>query len=184
MKSIPTEFPGVYIIEPKIFSDSRGYFFESYSKRSLDEILGDINFVQDNESCSIKGVIRGLHFQKPPISQAKLVRCMKGCVKDVAVDLRKGSPTFGKYIEVILSEQNKRQLFIPHGFAHGFEVLSDNAIFLYKCDQYYHPESEAGINLFDPELNINWTTERSDAILSEKDLSLPFLNIFNSPFQF
>ena len=184
MKVLSTSIEGVFIFIPDIFEDSRGYFFESYSKRKLDPYVGNIEFVQDNESCSSFGVVRGLHFQAPPFSQAKLVRCIKGMVKDIAVDIRKGSPTYGKYVEIILSEENKHQLFIPHGFAHGFEVLSDTAIFLYKCDQYYHPETESGINLFDDTLAIKWGICREKAILSEKDLKLPYLNDFESPFIF
>ncbi|MDE5839402.1 MAG: dTDP-4-dehydrorhamnose 3,5-epimerase, partial [Muribaculaceae bacterium] len=138
MKIIDTEIEGLKILEPKVFTDARGYFFESYSKRWFDENVADTEFVQDNESCSSFGVIRGLHFQRPPFCQAKLVRCVKGAVLDVAVDIRKGSPTYGKHVAVELSETNHRQFFIPHGFAHGFAVLSDTAIFQYKCDNYYH----------------------------------------------
>lgn len=184
MTIIPTEFEGLYVLEPKVFSDTRGYFFESYSKKELAKLIPHIEFVQDNESCSTKGVIRGLHFQLPPFSQAKLVRCVKGCVKDVAVDLRKGSPTFGKYFNILLSEENKKQLFIPHGFAHGFEVLSDSAIFLYKCDAFYNPDAEDGINLFDPDINIDWSTNLQDAIISAKDLRNKNLLDFDSPFEF
>ena len=178
----PTAIEGVVIIEPKVHSDSRGYFLESYSKRELAAAIGDIEFVQDNESQSVRGVIRGLHFQCPPFSQAKLVRCIRGCVRDVAVDLRKGSATFGKYIDVILSEENKRELYIPHGFAHGFEVMSETAVFLYKCDTYYHPEAEGGVNLFDSEIGIKWDIPRDKAILSAKDLQLPNLQDLDSPF--
>ena len=178
----PTEIEGVYIIEPKIFKDPRGYFFESFSKREFQEAIGNVEFVQDNESCSTKGVLRGLHFQKPPYSQAKLVRCVVGRVKDVAVDLRKDSPTYGKHIAVELSEDNHLQFFIPKGFAHGFEVLSDVAIFQYKCDEYYHPESEGGLDPFDDELNIQWQTQRADAVVSDKDRKHPKLTDFDSPF--
>lgn len=178
MKVIPTAIEGVVILEPKVFGDSRGYFFESLSQREFNNIVKPIEFVQHNESCSTKGVIRGLHFQRPPYSQAKLVRCVKGVVRDIALDIRKDSPTFGQYADVILSEENHRQLFIPKGFAHGFEVLSDTAVFLYLCDEYYHPEAEGGVNAFDPEIGINWTFEKDEAIVSEKDQKLPpFINL-------
>ena len=182
MKAIATDIAGVYIIQPKVFKDSRGYFFESFSKRDFEKEIGKVDFVQDNESCSSKGVIRGLHFQKPPFSQAKLVRCVVGKVLDVAVDLRKDSPTYGKHVAVELSEDNHLQFFIPKGFAHGFEVLSDVAIFQYKCDEYYHPEAEGGLYAFDPELNIGWTTPIDDAIFSDKDKLHPSLASFLSPF--
>ena len=170
------------ILQPRLFKDTRGYFFESYSKREFDANVREVNFVQDNESMSSRGVIRGLHFQKPPYSQSKLVRCVKGRVLDVAVDIRKGSPTYGRYIAVELSEDNKRQIFIPRGFAHGFAVLSDVAVFQYKCDDYYHPEAEGGISMADPELGIDWMTEPEKAILSQKDLMHPLLKDFESPF--
>ena len=182
MKISATEIEGVYIIEPKVFKDARGYFFESYSRRELDKTIGDITFVQDNESCSTKGVIRGMHFQKPPFSQSKLVRCVVGKVLDVAVDLRKGSPTYGRHISVELSEENHREFFIPKGFAHGFEVLSDVAVFQYKCDEYYHPEAEGGISAFDPALGIDWHTPKAEAIISDKDTRHPLLAEFDSPF--
>ena len=182
MNIIKTNIEGVLIIEPKIFKDSRGYFFESYNKRSFDDVLGNIDFVQDNESCSSKGVLRGLHFQKPPFSQAKLVRCVKGCVMDVAVDLRKGSPTYGKYVSCILDDENRRQFFIPRGFAHGFQVLSDVAVFQYKCDNLYSPDFEGGINLFDPDLNIDWKINPENAIVSEKDRNNSTFRDFDSPF--
>ena len=178
-----TKIKGVYIIEPKVFKDSRGYFFESYSKREFDSKIGNIDFVQDNESCSTKGVLRGLHFQKPPYSQAKLVRCVVGKVRDVAVDLRKDSPTYGEYVSVELSEENHLQFYIPKGFAHGFEVLSDVAVFQYKCDEYYHPETEGGIDPFDQEIGIDWTTSRQEAIVSEKDKKHPGLKEFKTPFE-
>ena len=184
MKIIKTEINGIFIIEPKIYKDSRGYFYESYSKKDFDEEIGKICFVQDNQSCSIKGVIRGLHFQKPPYSQAKLVRCVKGSVLDVAVDLRKNSETFGKHIIIELSENNHRELFIPKGFAHGFEVLSEIAIFQYKCDEYYHPETEEGINPFDKTLNIKWKVSPNEAIISNKDLHNPSFSDFITPFSF
>ena len=178
-----TKIKGVYIIEPKVFKDSRGYFFESYSKREFDSKIGIIDFVQDNESCSTKGVLRGLHFQKPPYSQAKLVRCVVGKVRDVAVDLRKDSPTYGEYVSVELSEENHLQFYIPKGFAHGFEVLSDVAVFQYKCDEYYHPETEGGIDPFDTEIGIDWTTSKVEAIVSEKDKKHPGLKEFKTPFE-
>lgn len=177
-----TEIDGVYILEPKVFKDARGYFFESYSKKEFEAAVGRIEFVQDNESCSFKGVLRGLHFQRPPFSQAKLVKCVVGEVRDVAVDLRKDSPTFGKYVSVELSAENHKQFFIPKGFAHGFEVLSDMAVFQYKCDEYYHPEADGGIDPFDPELAIEWQTNLTEAIVSEKDKKHPRLAEFDSPF--
>lgn len=179
----PTKIKGLYIIEPHVFKDSRGYFFEAYSKREFDETIGKVDFVQDNESCSSKGVIRGMHFQKPPYSQAKLVKCVVGKVLDVALDLRKGSPTYGEHVAVELSDENHREFFIPKGFAHGFEVLSDVAVFQYKCDDYYHPEAEGGIDAFDPELNIAWQTTREDAVVSEKDMKHPKLSEFETPFK-
>lgn len=184
MNVIKTNIEGPLIIEPKIFNDARGYFFESYSKRLFDEKVAKIEFVQDNESCSSYGVIRGLHFQRPPFCQAKLVRCVKGAVLDVAVDIRKGSPTYGKHVAVELTEENHRQFFIPHGFAHGFSVLSPIAVFQYKCDNYYHPEADGGISLFDPSLEIDWHIDFERAILSEKDKHHPLLKDFDSPFKF
>ena len=144
------------IIEPRLFRDERGYFFESFSQREFDEKVGHVTFVQDNESMSSYGVMRGLHFQRPPFTQAKLVRCVKGAVLDVAVDIRKGSPTYGKHVAVELTEDNHRQFFIPKGFAHGFAVLSETAVFQYKCDEFYHPEAEGGISILDKELGIDW----------------------------
>lgn len=182
MNIIETGIEGLVIIEPKVFKDSRGYFFESYNKKEFTEKLGDINFVQDNQSCSTKGVMRGLHFQKPPYAQAKLVRCIVGAVIDVAVDIRKDSVTYGQYRVVELTEENHRQIFIPRGFAHGFEVLSDIAVFQYKCDNYYHPESEGGLSLFDPDINILWMTPKEKALLSDKDQKNPLLGDFLSPF--
>ena len=182
MNVIKTGIEGLLILEPRVFNDSRGYFFESYSKRLFDSEVASVDFVQDNESCSTKGVIRGLHFQRPPFCQAKLVRCVKGCVLDVAVDLRKGSPTYGQHVAVELSEDNHRQFFIPHGFAHGFSVLSDVAVFQYKCDNYYHPEVDGGISILDDSLGIDWRVDIADAILSEKDLKHPLLKDFDSPF--
>lgn len=182
MEIIKTDIEGVVIIEPRIFKDSRGYFFESYNKKEFDEKVGPVDFVQDNESCSTRGVMRGLHFQRPPYSQAKLVRCVRGAVLDVAVDLRKGSPTYGRHIATELSEENHRQFFIPKGFAHGFAVLSDVAVFQYKCDEFYHPEADCGISLLDESLCIDWGIAFEDAILSEKDKHHPLLRDFDSPF--
>lgn len=182
MNVIPTEIPGVLILEPRVFTDPRGYFFESYCKRELDLLVGPVEFVQDNESCSSHGVMRGLHFQRPPHAQAKLVRCVRGCVLDVAIDIRKGSPTFGRHVAVELSEDNHRQLFIPRGFAHGFAVLSDSAVFQYKCDNYYCPEADGGISILDDSLGIDWRIEPGQAILSDKDTRHPLLKDFDSPF--
>ena len=184
MEVIKTDIEGVVIIEPRIFKDSRGYFFESYSKREFDEKVRPIDFVQDNESMSTCGVMRGLHFQRPPFAQSKLVRCVKGAVLDVAVDIRKGSPTYGQHVAVELSEDNHRQLFVPRGFAHGFAVLSDVVVFQYKCDNYYHPEVEGGISIADESLGINWQIDSAQAILSDKDLKHPLLKDFDSPFDF
>ncbi|MCH5230638.1 MAG: dTDP-4-dehydrorhamnose 3,5-epimerase [Muribaculaceae bacterium] len=182
MEVTPTKIEGVVIIEPRVWKDQRGYFFESFSKREFDEKVAHVNFVQDNESCSTKGVLRGLHFQKPPFSQAKLVRCVVGRVLDVAVDLREGSPTYGQHVAVELTEDNHRQFFIPKGFAHGFEVLSDVAVFQYKCDEYYHPEVDGGIDPFDETLAIEWQTPKENAIVSDKDKKHPKLNEFKTPF--
>ena len=182
MNIIKTDIEGVVIIEPRIFNDARGYFFESYSKREFDEKVRPVDFVQDNESCSTKGVMRGLHFQRPPYAQSKLVRCVRGAVLDVAVDIRKGSPTYGKHVSCLLTEENHRQFFIPRGFAHGFAVLSDVAVFQYKCDNYYHPEADGGISITDPSLGIDWGIALQDAILSEKDTRHPLLADFDSPF--
>ena len=179
MNIIETEIQGVYIIEPKVFGDSRGYFFESYSRREFEAKVGPVEFVQDNESKSCYGVVRGLHFQKPPHAQAKLVRVVKGKVLDVAVDLRKDSPTYGRHVSVELSEDNHRQVFIPKGFAHGFSVLSEEAVFQYKCDDYYAPETECAIAWDDPELNIDWRIPADQVILSEKDKRHPELKDLN-----
>ena len=160
---------GLYIIEPQVFPDARGYFFESFRQEDFDAHIGEIRFVQDKESKRCRGVLRGLHYQKGAYSQAKLVRVIKGCVLDVAVDIRKSSPTFGKYLMVELSEENKRQLFIPRGFAHGFLVISDEAIFTYKVDNVYAPQAEAGIAYDDPEIGIPWPVDLKDVIVSEKD---------------
>lgn len=177
MKAIETDIEGVLIFEPKVFGDDRGYFFESFSKREFDAAVGaEINFVQDNQSMSRKGVVRGLHFQRGPHAQAKLVRCVKGQVLDVALDLRPGSPTYGRHVAVLLSDDNFRSLFVPRGFAHGFAVLSDSAVFQYKCDNYYNPEAEGGVSILDPSLSIDWGINLDNAILSEKDLRLPLLH--------
>ena len=179
MNIIETEIQGVFIIEPKVFGDSRGYFFESFSKKEFESRIGPVEFVQDNESKSCYGVVRGLHFQKPPHAQAKLVRVVKGKVLDVAVDLRKDSPTYGKHVTVELSEDNHRQVFIPKGFAHGFSVLSEEAVFQYKCDDYYAPETEGAVAWNDPELNIEWRVPADMMILSEKDKRHPELKDLN-----
>lgn len=214
MEVIKTNIEGVLIIEPRVFRDSRGYFFESYSKREFDEkatpLIGyNVDFVQDNESMSTRGVMRGLHFQRPPFTQSKLVRCVKGAVLDVAVDIRKGSPTYGQHVSCLLcggdmvdDETKKefsfsssfscdeiasaihRQFFISKGFAHGFVVLSETAVFQYKCDEFYHPEADGGISILDESLGIDWHMSVKDAILSEKDTKHPLLKDFNTPFEF
>lgn len=184
MKVTDTPIEGVKIIEPRIFTDARGYFFESYNKEVFDREVAPVDFVQDNESCSTRGVMRGLHFQRPPYTQAKLVRCVRGRVLDVAVDIRKGSPTYGQHVAVELSEENHRQFFIPRGFAHGFAVLSDVAVFQYKCDNYYHPEADGGIAITDSSLGIDWQIDPKDAILSEKDTKHQSLKDFDSPFDY
>ena len=175
MDFIKTEIEGVYVIKPKVIEDSRGYFFEAFSEREFCEKVHEVKFVQENESLSKKNVIRGLHFQKSPYSQSKLIRVVKGRVLDVAVDIRKGSPTFGKHVAVELSEDNHLQVFIPRGFAHGFAVLSDEAIFQYKCDNYYAPGYEGAIAWNDPDLNIDWQIPANDIILSAKDQNNPQL---------
>ena len=175
MNVIKTDIEGLVVLEPRVFGDSRGYFFESFNARTFEEAVGNVNFVQDNESKSSYGVVRGLHFQKPPHAQAKLVRVVKGKVLDVAVDLRKDSPTFGKYVAVELSEDNHRQMFIPRGFAHGFSVLSDEVVFQYKCDNYYAPESEGAVAWDDTDLDIDWRVPADKVLLSEKDKKHPFL---------
>lgn len=183
MEVIKTEIEGVFIIEPKVFGDSRGYFFESFNAKEFKAKTGvDINFVQDNESRSHYGVLRGLHFQTPPYAQSKLVRVVKGRVVDVAVDIRKGSPTFGKYVSVELTEDNHRQFFIPKGFAHGFVVLSEDAIFQYKCDEFYHPEAEGALMWNDPDVNIAWPIKAEVIELSAKDQKHPYLKEFETPF--
>lgn len=175
MNYITTKIQGVWIIEPKVFSDDRGYFMEAFRQEEFKEHVGDVNFIQDNESCSTLGVLRGLHYQLAPYSQAKLVRVIKGCVLDIAVDIRKGSSSFGKHIAVELSGENKRQLFIPRGFAHGFQVLSEEAIFMYKVDNPYMSMSERSIRFDDPEINVEWRQfEKVLPVLSEKDKNAPF----------
>jgi dTDP-4-dehydrorhamnose 3,5-epimerase len=183
MNVIKTDIDRVVIIEPKIFNDSRGYFFESFNDLEFLNNVAVADFVQDNESKSTYGVMRGLHFQMPPYAQAKLVRCVKGKVLDVALDIREGSPTYGEHVAVELTEDNHRQLFIPKGFAHGFVVLSDTAIFQYKCDNFYHPEADGGINILDESLNIDWKIPFDEAILSEKDKKHPNLKDFVTPFK-
>lgn len=169
MRVIETDIEGVVIIEPEVFGDSRGYFMESFSQRAFDREVAPVRFVQDNRSYSRYGVVRGLHYQKEPYSQSKLVSCVVGRVLDVAVDIREGSPTYGKYVAVELSAENRRQLFIPKGFAHGFAVLSGEALFEYKCDEFYHPEAECGIAWDDPTIGIDWRLPKEDVILSPKD---------------
>ena len=170
-----TDIKGVYLIEPRVFNDSRGYFFEAFKQQEFNDRVGNVDFIQDNESKSSRGVLRGLHYQKGELSQAKLVRVIKGRVLDVAVDIRKSSPTFGRHVMAELSEDNKRQLFIPRGMAHGFLVLSDEAVFTYKVDNPYAPNSEAGIRWNDPQLNIQWPIAPDEVLTSEKDLKQPLL---------
>lgn len=175
MNIIETSIEGVVVIEPKVFGDHRGYFFESFSQKDFCEKVRQVSFVQDNESKSCYGVVRGLHFQKPPHAQSKLVRVVKGAVLDVAVDIRKGSPTFGQHVAVELSEENHRQLFIPRGFAHGFAVLTDEVVFQYKCDNFYAPQSEGAIAWDDPDLGIDWRIPADKVVLSAKDMAHPRL---------
>ena len=184
MNIIRTEIPDVVIVEPRVFGDNRGYFFESFSQREFDAQVREVRFVQDNESKSRTGVLRGLHWQAAPYTQAKLVRAIAGRVLDVAVDIRKGSPTFGKHVKVELTEDNHRQLFIPRGFAHGFVVLSQEAIFQYKCDNFYAPEADGGISIKDESLGIDWQIPTESALLSEKDLKHLCLKDFDSPFDY
>lgn len=174
MQITKTKLDGCIVLEPKIFNDERGCFLETFNTKTFNEMIGtEINFVQDNEAFSTKGVLRGLHYQVGEFAQAKLVRVVKGCVLDVAVDVRKNSKTFGEYITIELSEDNKKQLFVPRGFAHGYVVLSDTAIFSYKCDNFYNKTSEGGIIYNDPSLNINWELDEKELIISEKDMLLP-----------
>lgn len=187
MNVIRTEIDGVLILEPKVFGDERGYFFESFSQREFDAkvvpVLGhDVTFVQDNESMSSYGVMRGLHFQRPPFAQSKLLRCVRGKVLDVVVDIRKGSRTYGRHVAVELSEDNHKQCFVARGMAHGFAVLSDVAVFQYKCDEFYHPESDGGISIQDKSLGIDWRISTENALLSLKDTLYPALKDFDSPF--
>lgn len=184
MEVIKTAIEGLVIIEPKVFKDARGHFFESFSQREFEEKVRKINFVQDNESMSSYGVMRGLHFQRPPFTQSKLVRCVKGKVLDVAVDIRRGSPAYGQHVAVELSEDNHRQFFVPRGFAHGFAVLSDVAVFQYKCDNFYAPEADGGLSIKDDDLGINWQIPMDEAILSEKDINHLCLREFDSPFDY
>lgn len=179
-----TNVEGLTIIKPRLFKDARGYFFESFSQREFEEKVRKVNFVQDNESMSSYGVMRGLHFQLPPFTQSKLVRCVKGSVLDVAVDIRKGSPTYGEHVSVELSEDNHLQFFIPKGFAHGFAVLSEVAVFQYKCDNYYAPQADGGISILDEGIGIDWKIPADKAILSEKDTKHPLLRDFKSPFEY
>lgn len=184
MEIIKTGIEGLLILEPRIFQDARGYFFESFSQREFEEKVGPVHFVQDNESMSSYGVMRGLHFQRPPYTQSKLVRCVKGAVLDVAVDIRQGSPTYGQHVAVELTAENHRQFFIPKGFAHGFAVLSETAVFQYKCDEFYHPEADAGICILDESLGIDWRIPTDKAILSDKDTRHGMLADFQSPFTY
>ena len=188
MNVVKTAIEGVVIIEPHVFKDSRGYFFESFSQREFDEKVAipqygkSIIFVQDNESMSSYGVMRGLHFQVPPFTQSKLVRCVKGSVLDVAVDIRNDSPTFGQHVAVELTEENHRQFFVPRGFAHGFAVLSETAVFQYKCDNFYAAQADGGISILDASLGIDWKIPTEKALLSEKDTKHALLKDFDSPF--
>ena len=184
MEIIKTGIEGLLILEPRIFKDTRGYFFESFSQREFEEKVGPVHFVQDNESMSSYGVMRGLHFQRPPYTQSKLVRCVSGRVLDVAVDIRQGSPTYGQHVAVELTAENHRQFFIPKGFAHGFAVLSETAVFQYKCDEFYHPEADAGISILDESLGIDWRIPMDKAILSDKDTRHGMLADFQSPFTY
>ena len=182
MNLIKTTFDGLVILKPTVFNDHRGYFMESYNQKKINKLLGNINLVQDNESHSFRGVLRGLHFQKPPFAQAKLVRCIEGKVLDVVLDIRKNSKTYGQHFTTELSGENKKQVFIPRGFAHGFLVLSESAIFAYKVDNTYAPEHDAGIRWNDPILNIPWGLSESEVLVSMKDAQLPFFTEFDSPF--
>ena len=182
MNLIKTKLDGLVVLKPTVFKDNRGYFMESYNQKNINKLLGNVNFVQDNESESSRGVLRGLHFQKPPYTQAKLVRCLKGSVLDVALDLRKDSKTYGIFETISLTEENKKQLFIPKGFAHGFIVLSKSAIFSYKVDNYYNSDSESGVLWSDLDLNIDWKINKNEIIVSEKDKNLPTFNEIINPF--
>ena len=184
MEAIKTAIDGLLVIKPRVFEDARGYFFESFSQRDFDAQVGKVNFVQDNESMSSYGVMRGLHFQRPPYTQSKLVRCVKGAVLDVAVDIRKGSPTYGQHVAIELSEENRLQFYIPQGFAHGFSVLTETAVFQYKCDNFYAPQADDGISILDQSLGIDWRIPVERAILSEKDTKHQLLKDFDSPFKY
>lgn len=184
MEVIKTAIEGLLIIKPRVFEDARGYFFESFSQREFDKKVAPVHFVQDNESMSSYGVMRGLHFQRPPYTQSKLVRCVKGAVLDVAVDIRKGSPTYGQHVAIELSEENRLQFFIPHGFAHGFSVLTETAVFQYKCDNFYAPQADDGISILDQSLGIDWRIPVDCAILSEKDTKHQLLKDYISPFEY
>jgi len=183
MNLIKTKIDGLVVLQPTIFKDNRGSFMETFNKNNINNLFGDINFIQDNQSESFRGVLRGLHFQKPPFAQAKLVRCIKGRVIDVAVDIRKGSPTYGRHVSVELSEENKRQLFIPRGFAHGFAVLSNTAVFAYKVDNIYAPKFDCGIKYNDKDLNIDWSLGKNEVKLSAKDDNLSSFKDLDSPFK-
>ena len=182
MNLIKTKLDGLVVLKPTVFKDNRGYFMESYNQKNINKLLGNINFIQDNESESSRGVLRGLHFQKPPYTQAKLVRCLKGSVLDVVLDLRKDSKTYGIFETISLTEENKKQLFIPKGFAHGFIVLSKSAIFSYKVDNYYNSDSESGVLWSDLDLNIDWKINKNEIIVSEKDKNLLAFNEIINPF--
>jgi dTDP-4-dehydrorhamnose 3,5-epimerase len=182
MNLVKTKLDGLVVLKPTVFKDNRGYFMESYNQKNINKLLGNVNFVQDNESESSRGVLRGLHFQKPPYTQAKLVRCLKGSVLDVVLDLRKDSKTYGIFETISLTEENKKQLFIPKGFAHGFIILSKSAIFSYKVDNYYNPDSETGVLWSDLDLNIDWKINKNEIIVSEKDKNLPTFNEIINPF--
>ena len=184
MKCLKTEIQDLYVIEPSVFEDERGYFLESFNLEKFQENIGFVEFVQDNESKSFKGVLRGLHYQKPPFNQAKLVRCIEGRVLDVAVDIRKGSPTYGKHVAIELSGENKKQVFVPKGFAHGFSVLSESAVITYKVDNRYAPKYDAGIRFDDEALQIDWGLPQEEVQLSEKDKNLPSFKDLDSPFNF
>lgn len=183
MEVITTDIEGVVILRPRVFKDARGYFFESFNAREFAEKVYPVDFVQDNESESVYGVMRGLHFQRPPYAQAKLVRCIEGRVLDVAVDLRSGSATYGRNVAVELSAENHEQLFIPEGFAHGFAVLSPKAVFQYKCSSFYAPQAEGSLDIYDPDLAIAWPFTRSEALLSDKDSNAPSFRNFVTPFK-
>ena len=182
MNLVKTKLDGLIVLKPIVFKDNRGYFMESYNQKNINKLLGNVNFVQDNESESSRGVLRGLHFQKPPYTQAKLVRCLKGSVLDVVLDLRKGSKTYGIFETISLTEENKKLLFIPKGFAHGFVVLSKSAIFSYKVDNYYNSDSESGVLWSDLDLKIDWKINKNEIIVSEKDKNLPTFNEIINPF--